>query len=66
MELMDCMIDGWITCILLISISVISGRWKDDNVKLCAMEPCLGFERFSPKVGLEPGISRSAGQYPTY
>ena len=30
--------------VLFISISVISGRWVDDNERQCAMEPCLGLK----------------------
>ena len=42
------------------SISVISGQWKADNERLCAMEPRLQFERFLPPVGLEPRTATSA------
>ena len=31
--------------VLFNSISVISGRWADDNERLCAMEPCLRMNR---------------------
>ena len=31
-------LDGWMTCSLLNSISVISGRWVDYSERLCAME----------------------------
>ena len=44
------------------SISVISGQWKVDNKRLCALEPCSGLKRFLHSVGLEPGTARSAGQ----
>ena len=36
------------------SIPVISGRWEDDNERLCAMEPCHG----SPREGLNPDRTR--------
>ena len=36
------------------SISVISGRWKDDHERLCAMKHRLGSERISPPVRFEP------------
>ena len=42
------------------SISVISGRWLDDNERLWAMEPCLWLERFPPQAGIEPRTARSA------
>ena len=32
--------------VLFDSISVISGRWADDNERLCAMEPRLRLRRF--------------------
>ena len=35
--------DGWTTCdfTFFYIIPVISGRWEEDNIKLCAMEPLL-------------------------
>ena len=30
--------------VLFNSVSVISGRWADDNERLCAMEPVYGWE----------------------
>ena len=33
--------------ILFKSISVIAGRWADDNERLCAVEPCFAVERNS-------------------
>ena len=33
--------------VLFNSISVISGRWFDDNERLCAMELCLRLRRIS-------------------
>ena len=47
--------------ILFNSISVISGRWADDNEKLCKMEPRLGLKVSSPLVGLELTTARSVG-----
>ena len=48
--------------ILFNSVSVISGRWADDNERLCAMEPRLRLKRFPPQAGIEPGTARSVGQ----
>ena len=48
--------------ILFKSLSVISGQWVDDNVKLYAMEPRLRLKRFRPPASLESGTARSAGQ----
>ena len=36
------------------SISFISGRWKGEHEKLCAVKRRLGSEIISPPVGLEP------------
>ena len=37
--------DGWTTCdftgFFFNIIPVISGRWEEDNIKLCALEPLL-------------------------
>ena len=47
MELLD--LNGWMTCdfyVLFNSISVILGRLKVDNERLCAMELCLQLRRF--------------------
>ena len=35
--------------------SVISGRWADDNERLCTMEPCIGLRKFCLKCGSNPG-----------
>ena len=35
-------------------ISFISGRWKGEHEKLCAMKRRLGSEIISPPAGLEP------------
>ena len=48
--------------VLFNSIPVISGRWADDNERLCAMEPCLRLKRSSPQAGLELTTARSVGQ----
>ena len=37
------------------SISLISGRWKGEQEKLCAMKRRLGLEIILPPAGLEPG-----------
>ena len=52
---------SWIT-IFSKSISVISGRWENDNQKLCSMEPRLRLYRFPPAV-IEPLTARSVGQH---
>ena len=45
--------------VLFNSITVISGRWACDNIRLCAMEPRLRSKRFPPQAGLEPETARS-------
>ena len=40
--------------VLFNSISVISGRWADDNERLCAIEPRLRLRRFRLKQGSNP------------
>ena len=46
----DAWTNGWMDDlkfnVLFNSISVISGRWVDDNERLCAMEPLLRLRRF--------------------
>ena len=51
---------GWMDglYVLFNSISVISGRRKGGNERLCAMEPCLRLKRFLP-LGVELGTARS-------
>ena len=41
--------------VLFSSISVISGRWADDNGRLSEMEPCLPLRRFRLKQGSSSG-----------
>ena len=41
--------------ILFNSVSVISGRWADDNERLYAMEPGLGLRRFRLELGSNSG-----------
>ena len=52
-------INGWMedlrVHVLFNSISVISGRWADDNERLCAMEPHLRLRRFRLGRGSNPG-----------
>ena len=43
--------------VLFNSVSITSGRWADDNEKLCAMEPGLRAVGKS----LPPGTARSVG-----
>ena len=51
--------DGWMDdlrfYVLFNSVSVISGRWADDNERLCAMEPRLRLRRFHLKRGSKSG-----------
>ena len=44
------------------SASVISGRWADDNERLCTMKSRLRLKRWSPQAGLELMTARSVGQ----
>ena len=44
------------------SISVTAGRWKNDNERLCAMEPRLRLKRSPPRAELEPRTARLVGQ----
>ena len=39
--------------VLFNSVSVISGQWKVDNERLCAMELHLWLRRFLPTAGME-------------
>ena len=41
--------------VLFYSISVISGRWADDNERLCAMEPGLRLRIFRLEQGSNSG-----------
>ena len=41
--------------VLFNSVSVISGRWPDDNERLCAMEPHLRLRRFRLERGSNSG-----------
>ena len=52
--------------VLFNSVSVISGRWTDDNERLRAMEPRLRSKRSPPQAGIEPGTARSVGQRLTH
>ena len=42
--------------LLFNSISVISGRWTDDDERLCAMEPRLQLKRSLPQAGSKFGL----------
>ena len=50
---------GWMDdlrfCVVFKSISVISGRWVDDNGRLCAMEPRLQLRKFHLEWGSNLG-----------
>ena len=46
--------------ILFHSISVISGRWVDENEKLCT-GTLFTVEKILPRAGLELGIARLVG-----
>ena len=52
--------DGWTTCDFtsFSTVFVISGRWMDDNERLCAMEPRLRLKRYPLQAGIEPGTAR--------
>ena len=56
--------DGWMDdlrfYVLFNSISVISGRWADENERLCAMEPRLRVKRSSPHAGIR-GMGEEGG-----
>ena len=43
-------------CVLLNNISVISGRWANDNERLYAMETRLRLGRYRPERGSNPGL----------
>ena len=55
----DISMAGWMDdlqfYVLFNSISVISGRWADDNERLCAMEPRLRVRRFRLERGSNSG-----------
>ena len=46
--------DGWVEAFPFNSISVISGWWKGEHERICAMKHCFGSERISPLAGFEP------------
>ena len=49
--------DGWMSLGFYVpynSISVISGRWKGEHERLCAMKCCLCSGRISSQAGFEP------------
>ena len=48
------------------SISVMSGRWKGNTERLCAMEPRLRLKRFLPSAGTKPGSVSLASQRLTH
>ena len=52
--------------LLFNSVSVISGRWADDNERLCAIEPRSRLKRSSPQAWLELTTARSVGQRLTH
>ena len=45
-------ISSW--SVLIFLLSVISGRWKGEHERLCAMKCCLCSGRISPQAGFEP------------
>ena len=47
-------------------VSVISGRWADDNERLCAIEPRSRLQRSSPQAWLEITTARAVGQRLTH
>ena len=60
--------NGWMAYELcpFYGISVISGRWEEENDRVFAMEPSYWLERFPPLAGFEPGTARATGQRFTY
>ena len=44
--------------VFLKCILVMSGRWDGDNESMCAVEPCLGLEKFPPIAGLGPATTK--------
>ena len=58
--------DGRQFYVLFNSILVISGQCSGDNERMCAMEPCLQWERFLPQAGLEARTNRSVSQCLTH
>ena len=55
---------GWVYP--LSTLSLLSGRGKNNNRRLCAMEPRLRLEKFPPPAGLEPRTTITASQRLTY
>ena len=55
----DGWMDGWMDeprfYVLFNGISVILGRWADENEKLCAITPRLRLRRFRLELGSDPG-----------
>ena len=58
--------DGLQFYVLFNSISVISGRWADDNERLCAMDPRLRLKKSPPRAGIVPETAISVGQRLTH
>ena len=63
-------VDGWMDdlrfYVLFNSVSVISGRWTDDNERLCAMGPRLRLKRSLPQAEIESRTVGSRGQRLTH
>ena len=59
---MDSWMDDMRLHVLFNRVSIISERCYGDNERLCAMQPCLRFEKFPSQAGLEPGTAGSVGQ----
>ena len=61
---------GWMTCDFMsfstVFQSIMSGRWADDNERLCAMKPRSGLKRSLPQAGLKLMTARSVGQRLTH
>ena len=47
--------------VLFNTISVISGRWADDNERLYAFNSPFTIDKILPLAGLQLGIARSVG-----
>ena len=63
---MDGQLESFYLLLNFKSISIISGQWEGDNVRLCAVEPQLQLERTPPSAGLKSRTAISAGQRLSY
>ena len=56
--------NGWLTCIFTFFSTVFqsSGRWANDNKRLCTKKKTFTVEKISPRAGLELRTARSVDQ----